>query len=177
MQPEGAEMGVALVAALSIAAASFAGAPQADVPSPDEVCTLLTSKQVVTVMGAKPFGRPTPDEHGCTWETDPAKRVKGGAYRYVFLEVKTLEDATDGYPDYRSALEDGTREIRPITGLGDRAYTGKTVLIPAGTIDSLNAAKGDTVVELNWQAATPVKRGSARYRQILKIERALLADV
>jgi hypothetical protein len=170
-------MGVALVAALSIAAASFGGAPHAGVPSPDEVCELLTTKQVVTIMGAKPFGKPTPDAQGCTWETDPAKRLEGGKYRYVFLEVKSLEDATSGYPDYRSALEEGTREIRPISGLGDQAYTGKTVLIPNGTIDSLNAAKGDTVVELNWQAAKPVKRGSERYGQIVKIERGLVADV
>jgi hypothetical protein len=169
-------MGVAIVAALSIAAASFAGAPQAGVPSPDEVCKLLTSKQVVTTMGAKPFGKATPDEHGCTWETDPVERQKG-KYSYVFLEVKSLEEATSGYPDYRSALEEGTREIRAIKGLGDRAYTGKTVLIPNGTIDSFNAAKGDTVVELNWQSAKPVKRGSERYRQILKIARGVVADV
>jgi hypothetical protein len=169
-------MGVALVAALTVAAASFAGAPQAAVPSPDEVCKLLTSKQVVTIMGAKPFGKPTADEHGCSWESDPSKRLEG-KYRYVFLEVKSLEDAMSGYPNYRSALEEGTREIRPVTGLGDQAFTGKTVLIPTGTIDSINAAKGDIVVELNWQAAKPVKRGSAQYRQIVKIERGLLADV
>ena len=169
-------MGVAVVAALSIAASSFAGGAHTGVPTPDEVCKMLTSKQVVTIMGAKPFGRPTPDEQGCTWESDPSKRLEG-TYRYVFLEVKSLDEATSGYPDYRSALEEGTREIRPISGLGDLAYTGKTVLIPNGTVDSLNAAKGDTVVELNWQAAKPVKRGSARYRQIVKIQRGLLADV
>jgi hypothetical protein len=170
-------MGVALAAALSIAVASFSGAPHAGAPSPDEVCELLTNKQVVTIMAAKPFGKPTPDEHGCTWETDPTKRIEEGKYSYVFLEMKSLEETTSGYPDYRSALEEGTREIRAVTGLGDKAYTGKTVLSPSGTIDSLNAAKGDTVVELNWQSAKPVKRGSARYRQIVKIERGLLADV
>jgi hypothetical protein len=170
-------MGVALVGAVSIAAASFAGAPQGGLPSPDEVCKLLTTKQVVTIMGAKPFGRPTPDEHGCTWETDPVKRVEEGKYRYVFLEVKSLEETTSGYPNYRSALESGTRLIRRIKGLGDEAYTGKTVLIRSGTIDSVNVAKDDTVVELNWQAANPVKNGSARYRQILKIVRGVLADV
>lgn len=170
-------MGVALVAAVSIAAASFAGVPQAGLPSPDEVCELLTTKQVVTIMGAKPFGQPTPDEHGCTWETDPVKRVEEGKYRYVFLEVKSLAETTSGYPDYRSQLESGTREIRPLKGVGDEAYTGKTVLIPARTIDSVNAIEGDAVVELNWQAAKPVKRGSARYRQIIKIFRGVLADV
>jgi hypothetical protein len=169
-------MGVALVTAMSIAVASFAGAAQSGAPSPDDVCKMLTKKQVVAIMAAKPVGPPTPDEHGCSWESDPAKRVKG-EYRYVFLEVKSLEDATSGYPDYRSALEEGTREIRAIKGLGDRAYTGKTVLIPNGTIDSFNAAKGDTVVELNWQSAKPVKRGSERYRQILKIARGVVADV
>jgi hypothetical protein len=168
-------MGVALVAALSIAAVSFAGVPQAGVPSPDEVCKLLTTKQVVTIMGAKPFGRPTPDEQGCGWETDPTKRLEG--YRYVVLEVKSLEEATRGYADYRSALEASTREIRRIKGVGDQAFTGKTVLIAAGTIDSVNAVKGDVVVELGWQTAKPVKPGSARYRQILKIVRGLLAEV
>jgi hypothetical protein len=170
-------MGFALVAALSIPVASFAGAPEVGVPSPDEVCKLLTTKQVVTIMSDKPFGRPHTDEQGCSWDTDPVKRVEERKYRYVFLEVKSREDAIDGYLDYRSALESGTREIRPIKGIGDEAYTGKTVLIPAGTIDSINVAKGDTVVELNWQAAKSVKRGSARYRQIVKIVRGVLADV
>jgi hypothetical protein len=168
-------MGVALFAALSIVAASIAGAPQVGVPSPDEVCKMLTTKQVVTIMADKPFGPPRPDEHGCTWETDPVERVEEGRYRYVFLEVKSREDATDGYPDYRSALESGTRQIRSIKGIGDEAYTGKTVLIPRGTIDSVNVAKGDTVVELNWQSGKPVKPGSARYRQIIKIVRGVLA--
>jgi hypothetical protein len=170
-------MAVALIAALSVAAASFAGALQVGVPSPDEVCKMLTTKQVVTVMADKPFGQPRPEEHGCTWETDPVERVDEGTYRYVFLEVKSLEEAMDGYPDFRSALESGTREIRPINGIGDEAYTGKTVLIPDGTIDSVNVAEGDTVVELNWQGAKPVKPGSTRYRQILKIVRGVLTDV
>lgn len=170
-------MGIALVAALSIAAASFAGAPDVGVPSPDEVCKMLTTKQVVAIMADKPFGGPRTDEHGCTWETDPVERVEQGTYRYVFLEVKSPEEATGGHPNYRSRLESGTREIRPITGVGDEAYTGKTVLIPDGTIDSVNVMKGDTVVELNWQSAKPVKRGSARYRQIVRIVRGVLADV
>jgi hypothetical protein len=170
-------MGVALVAALSVAAASFAGAPPVGVPSPDDVCKMLTTRQVVTIMADKPFGRPRPDEQGCTWDTDPVKRVDEGRYRYVFLEVKSREEATDGYPDHRSALESGTRQIRPIKGIGDEAYTGKTVLTADGTIDSVNVVKGDTVVELNWQAAKPVKPGSARYRQILKIVRGVLTEV
>jgi hypothetical protein len=170
-------MGVALIAALTITAASFVGAPEVGVPSPDDVCKMLKTKQVVTIMADKPFGEPRPDEHGCTWETDPVERVEQGKYRYVFLEVKSLEQATDGYPDYRTALESGTREIRPVNGVGDEAYAGKTVLIPDGTIDSVNVVNGDTVVELNWQAARPVKRGSARYRQIIKIVRGTLAEV
>jgi hypothetical protein len=169
-------MGLALVAVLSIAAASFAGAAPTGGPSPEDQCELLTSKQVVTIMGAKPVGEPTPDEAGCTWETDPAKRLEGN-YSYVFLEVKSLDEATSGYPDYRSALESGTREILPIRGLGDQAFTGKTVLIPSGTVDSVNAVKDDTVVELNWQSEKPVKRGSDRYRKIVKIVRGLFDDV
>ena len=127
-------------------------------------------------MGVKPFGSPVPDDAGCSWETDPINRDD---YSYVFLEVKSLDEATEGYPDYRTARDaaGSSEAIEPLDGLGDEAYTGKTVLVPEGTIDSLYAVTGDTVVELSWQSRKPVAVDSAHYDKIVKIMRGLLEEV
>jgi len=139
-------------------------------------CDLLTKKQVRTIMGVKPFGSPIPDNGGCSWETDPLERA---TYNYVFLEVKSLDEATEGYPDYETARDAaGTSElIEPLDGLGDEAYTGKTVLVAEGAIDSIYAVTGDTVVELNWQSRQPVRVDSRLYDKVVKIMRGLLDEV
>ena len=126
-------------------------------------------------MGVKPFGPPRPDNGGCSWETDPLERER---YAYVFLEVKSLDEATEGYPDYETARDAaGSSElIEPLDGLGDEAYTGKTVLVAEGAIDSLYAVTGDTVVELSWQSREPVEVDSRLYDKVVKIMRGLLDD-
>lgn len=67
--------------------------------------------------------------------------------------------------------------IGPLDGLGDEAYTGKTVLVAEGAIDSLYAVAGDTVVELNWQSRQPVRVDSRLYDKVVKIRRGLLDEV
>ncbi|MGH9050937.1 MAG: hypothetical protein ACRDY4_14510 [Acidimicrobiia bacterium] len=155
------------IASLALATPAGAGG--------DDPCDRLSKKQVRTIMGARPFGAPLPEDDGCSWETDPVDRDN---YRYVLLEVKSLDDATEGYPDYRTARDaaGSSEAIEPIDGLGDEAYTGKTVLVPEGAIDSLYAVTGDTVVELSWQSRKPVRIDSKHYDKIVKIMRGLLEE-
>ena len=154
----------------SLALAAPVGASGAD------PCDLLSKKQARAIMGVKPFGSASPDNEGCSWETDPVERE---SYYYVFLEVKSLDEATEGYPDYETARDaaGSSEAIEPLDGLGDEAYTGKTVLVPEGAIDSLYAVTGDTVVELSWQSRRPVAVDSAHYDKIVKIMRGLLDEV
>ncbi len=160
-----------LVAAMGAAAIPAA----AGVPDPDEVCDLLTDKQVKTIMGAKPFGSPIIEDEGCSWQSDPSNRAK---YRYVNLAVIPLDDAIDGYPDYGTALDEGTTTlVTPVDDLGDEAYSTKSVLIPEGTLDGLNAVTGDTVVELRWQSKKPVEVDSKRYDNIVTIFDGVLDEV
>jgi hypothetical protein len=164
-----------LIAALTIATAAPALARGGDVPDPDEVCDLLTNKQVKTIMGAKPVGGPITADEGCSWETDPLDRAN---YRYVVLEVIPLADAIEGYPDYGTALDEGTTTlVTPVEGLGDEAYSTKSVLIAEGTIDGLNAVTGDVVVELSWQTSKPVEVDSSRYDKVVKILDGVLDEV
>jgi hypothetical protein len=153
-----------------LALAAPAGAGGAD------PCDLLSKKQVRAIMGVKPFGSPIPDNGGCSWETDPVEREN---YSYVFLEVKSLDEATEGYPDYRTARDaaGSSEAIEPLDGLGDEAYTGKTVLVSEGAIDSLYAVTDDTVVELSWQARKPVRVDSKRYDKVVGIMHGLLDEV
>lgn len=147
----------------------------AGVPDPEDVCDLLTNKQVKTIMGAKPYSRGSPGEEGCGWETDPYER---STYRYVVLEVITLDEAIEGYADYGTALEEGTTTlVTPVEGLGDEAFSTKSVLIAEGTIDGLNAVTGDVVVELSWQTSKPVEVDSSRFDRIVKILDGVLDEV
>jgi hypothetical protein len=162
-------------AALAGVAAVTAIPAGAGVPSPDEVCDLLTNKQAKTIMGAKPVGGPITADDGCSWETDPLDRTN---YRYVVLEVIPLDEAIAGYPDYGTALDEGTTTlVTPVDGLGDEAYSTKSVLIAEGTIDGLHAVTGDVVVALNWQTSKPVEVDSSRYDRVVKILDGVLDEV
>jgi hypothetical protein len=166
---------VLIALTLAALAAATAFPARAGVPEPDEVCDLLTNKQVKTIMGAKPFGDPIPGDEGCNWETDPYER---SSYRYVVVEVIPLDEAIEGYPDYGTALDEGTTTlVTPIEGVGDEAYSTKSVLIAEGTIDGLNAVTGDLVVELSWQTSKPVEVDSSRYDKVVAIFERVLDGV
>ena len=138
----------------------------------DEPCAVLTGAEVTEIMGAEPFepdGTPGDEEGVCDWETDPVDRE---TYFYVTLQVESLDSATEGYPDLRTAIDESTNvEIIDVESLGDEAYATKTPLADAGTVDGLVVAVGDTVLDLGWQAQEPVVRDTPRFEDVLDIAR------
>jgi hypothetical protein len=162
--------------ALAVTACSDDGDGSAGGDGIDDPCALLTDEEVTEIMGAEPFapGSTPVDEEGvCNWETDPVDRDN---YFYVTLRVESLEDATEGYPHLRTAIDEGTNvEIIDIDGIGDEAYATKNPLSGAGTIDGITMALGDTVLDIGWQSQVPVERDSARSEHVLDIAQKALS--
>ena len=154
-------------------AVAFASRGSNRVPMGDDICKLLTKKQV-RVISIAPVGSPFPSDDNCIWQTRPTES------RPVFsvqLTVVSLDDATEGYPDYLTALEEGTTaEYAPVSGLGDEAYTVKSVVAPAASLDGLNVVNDNVVLELQW-TSRPVKLESRRYDAIVKSMRKALDKV
>jgi hypothetical protein len=149
-------------------------APAFAVPRGDDICKLLTKKQVVRAMSLAPVGSPIPSDDQCVWQTRP---TKGRPIATVQLTAESLDDATKRYPDYLTSLQEGTTaEYSPVSGLGDEAYAVRSVVTPAGTADGLNAVKDDVVLELQW-TSKPAKVGSRRYEAIVASMRKALGKL
>jgi hypothetical protein len=155
---------------------AFASPVSGGVPRGDDICKLLTKKQVVRVLGRGQgrIGSPIPSDDACIWQTRP---TKGRPVATVQLSAESLDDATEGYPDYLTALEEGTTaEYSPVSGLGDEAYAVRSVVTPGGSADGLNLVKDDVVLELEWTSEA-AKTGSRRYDAIVASMRKALAKL
>jgi hypothetical protein len=173
--PAGRIIDALLVVALVLATAcdggsngdSSSGADSTD--ADDGPCQLLTADEVTEIMGVEPLGPGAPDADVCNWETDPTDREN---YFYVFVEVESLDDATEGYPDYRTALDESTNvEIIEVDGLSDEAYATKSPLLDAGEVDGLDIVSGECVLHIGFQSREPVVRDTARFDDLLDIGR------
>ncbi len=151
---------------------SGGGSSSGDGGGTDDPCSLLTDDEVAEIMGVEPFtpgGTPGDEEGVCNWESDPTDREN---YLYVTLQVEPLADATEGYPDLRTAIDESTNvEIIDVDGLGDEAYATKSPLLNAGEVDGLDIAVGDTVLHVGWQPQEPVVRDTPRFDDVLDIAR------
>jgi hypothetical protein len=163
----------ALLVALALLAAcgdGGGGGESSNAGGADDPCALLTADEVTEIMAAEPFdpgGVPGDEEGVCNWETDPNAREN---YFYLTLQVETLDDATEGYPDLRTAIDERTNvEIIDVDGLGDEAYATKSPLADAGTVDGLWVAVDDTVLRIGWQSQEPVERDTPRFEDVLDI--------
>jgi hypothetical protein len=139
-------------------------------------CALLTGAEVTEIMAEQPLepdGTPGDEEGVCNWETDPVDREN---YFYVTVRFESLDEATDGYPDLRTAIDESTNvEIIDVDGIGNEAYATKTPLADAGTVDGITMALGDSVLALGWQSQSPVVRDTARFEHVLDIAQKALS--
>jgi hypothetical protein len=152
-------------------AGAFASVVPVQVPEDDEICKLLTKRQVVKILGVSGVGPPIPGDGECVWQRRPRR---GKPLVTARLTAESLDDATKGYPDYLTALQEGTTaEYSPVSELGDEAYAGRSVLAPAGSVDGLNVVEGSVVLELDW-TSKPAQVGSRRYDAIVSSLRKAL---
>ncbi|MGQ0803531.1 MAG: hypothetical protein ACT4PI_06690 [Actinomycetota bacterium] len=135
-------------------------------------CQLLTDDEVAELMGVEPIGPGAPEGDGCGWETD---RIDPDGYFYVFVEIESLDDATEGYPDLRTAIDESTNvEIIDVEGLGDEAYATKSPLRATGEVDGIDVATGQYVLHIGFQPKEPVVRDTPRFDRLIEItERAI----
>ena len=144
--------------------------------SASDPCALLTEAEVTEIMAAEPIepdGTPGDDAGVCEWGTDPLDREN---LFYVVVRVESLDDATEGYPDLRTAIDESTNvEIIDVDGIGDEAYATKNPLADGGTFDGITMALDDTVLDIGWQSQDPVERDSARAEHVLDIAQEALS--
>jgi hypothetical protein len=152
-------------------AGAFASVVSVQVPEGDDICKLLTKKQVVKILGVSGVGPAIPGNDECIWQRRP---TPGRPLVTARLTAESLDDATRGYPDYLTALQEGTTaEYSPVSELGDEAYAGRSVLAPADSVDGVNVVEGDVVLDLDW-TSKPAQVGSRRYDAIISSLRKAL---
>lgn len=165
-----------LFVALAIAVATGCDGDSDGDGGASDPCALLTGAEVTEIMAAEPVepdGTPGDEKGVCDWETDPLERE---TYFYMTLRVESLDAATEGYPDLRTAIDESTNvEIIDVDGLGNEAYATKTPLAEPDTVDGLTMALGDTVLDLGWQSQSPVVRDTARFEHVLDIAQKALS--
>ena len=161
---------VAVILLAGAGAPAFASRVSGEVPQGDDICKLLTKKQVRAISLA-PVGSPFPSDDECIWQTRP---TESRPLVSVQLTAQSLDDATEGYPDYFTALQEGTTaEYSPVSGLGDEAFVQRSVVAPTGSADGLNLVQDDVVLELEW-TSKPVRLDSRRYDTIVASMRTAL---
>jgi hypothetical protein len=131
-------------------------------------CTLLTSAQATTVMGADPVGGAFRDHGGCSWQTDPSDRAN---LAYVTIDVQPLKKLLGKkYPNVHTYLEKSTTVgIDTLPGVGDEAFSTYTALSGPGTSDGLTLRVGKNVLTIGSQRATPVANPSPEFDKIVAI--------
>jgi hypothetical protein len=162
-----------LVIATVVTAASAAATPRR--AKPVNECTLLTTAQAATIMGAEPYGRGAPDNGGCSWQTDPTDRAN---FRYVVVTVKGLAKYLGKYPDVRTFLDKSTTVgIDPLPGVGSEAYSTYSGLSGPGSSDGITVRVGKQVLSVSFQATDRVENPSPELDQIVQIVRKVVAKL
>jgi hypothetical protein len=164
---------VVLASALVVAVVSPAVARTARI---DE-CKLLTVAQAETIMGTEPFGGGSPDNGGCSWQTDPSDRASGLAYVTLKVDAarKVLADYDD---DLRTYLDESTNVgIDELPGVGDEAFSTYSPLSGPGTSDGLSVLVGDRLLRIGFQRAESVQNPSDELDQIVRIVKKAVAKV
>ena len=155
---------LAISVVVSLDTGAFASVARGQVPEGDDICKLLTKKQIVKISGVSGVGPPIEGDDECIWQRRPTRDKPLVTVR---LTAESLDDATKRYPDYLTALQEGTTaEYSPISELGDEAYAGRSVLTSAGSVDGVNVVEGSVVLELDW-TSKPAQVGSRRYDAIV----------
>lgn len=164
---------VAIVGVLAIGVLPAAGSRTRAV---DE-CKLLTDSQARTIMGTEPFGDGSPDNGGCSWETDPSDRANGYAYVTVKVEpAKKLLKRYDG--DLRTYLDESTNVgIDPLPGVGDEAFSTYSPLSGPGSADGITVLVGSRVLRIGFQPAERVENPSPALDRVVRIVKKVVAKV
>jgi hypothetical protein len=135
-------------------------------------CTLLTTAQATTVMGAEPAGSGYRDHGGCSWQTDPTDQAN---LAYVTLKVQPLKQLLGKYPDVRTYLDRSTTVgIDALRGVGDEAFSTHSALSGPGTSDGMTVRLGKRVLSIGFQRPTPVANPSPELDQIVTIVKGIV---
>lgn len=138
-------------------------------------CTLLTTAQAATIMGAKPDGPGAPDNEACSWQTDPYDRTN---LAFVTVEVQPLAKYRRGYPDVRTYLDESTTVgIDRLAGVGSEAYSTYSALSGPGSADGITVRVGKQVLSVGFQAADRVEKPSPEFDRIVRIVKKMVAKL
>ncbi|MCJ7437355.1 MAG: hypothetical protein MUP97_06290 [Acidimicrobiia bacterium] len=162
-----------LVLATVLTAASARAAPRR--PKRVNECTLLTTGQAGTIMGAEPYARGAPDGEACSWQTDPTDRAN---LRYVVVTVEGLAKYLGKHPDVRTFLDESTTVgIDPLPGVGSEAYSTYSALSGPGSSDGITVRVGKQVLSVGFQATDRVENPSPEFDQIVAIVQKMAAKL
>ncbi len=140
-------------------------------------CALLTETQAAKIMGTKPFSSGTPDNGGCSWETDPADRANGVAF--VTLKVEPAKQLLERYNgDLRTYLDQSTNVgIDLLPGVGDEAFSTYSPLSGPGSADGFTVLIGKQVLDVGVQPVERLENPSPEFDRVVKIVKKMVAKV
>lgn len=139
-------------------------------------CKLLTTKQAAVIMQTEPYSDGSPDNDGCSWETDPTDRANG--FAYVTVTVEALKAFLGSHPDVRTAIDESTNVgIDPLPGVGSEAYSTYSPLSGPGTADGFTVRVGKQVLEIGVRPVTSIENPSPELDQVVKIVKKMVAKV
>jgi hypothetical protein len=161
-----------ILAVSGLAAISTAGNAAAAI---DE-CKLLTNAQARAIMGTKPVGGATPDNGGCSWQSDPYDRAH---LAFVTLTVEPASKLLARYgDDLQTYLDESTNVgIDPLDGVGDEAFSTYSPLSGPGTADGISVRGGTRVVQLGFQPIASVKNPSPELDRVVRIVKQVVRKV
>jgi hypothetical protein len=139
-------------------------------------CKLLTNTQARAIMGTRPVGGATPDNGGCSWQSDPSDRAN---LTFVTLKVESASKLLARYDDdLGTYLDESTNVgIDPLDGVGDEAFSTYSPLSGPGTADGISVLVGTRVIEIGFQPVEPVRNPSPELDRVVRIVKQVVRKV
>ncbi len=166
---------IAATAVVALLVTTLAGAAAAK-PKGINECKLLTDAQAEAIMGVEPYGKPAPDNGGCSWQTDPYDRE---TIAYVTLKVEKAAPVLSDYGgDLRTYLDESTNVgIDELADVGDEAFTTYSPLSGPGTVDGVSVLVGKQLLQLGIRPVETVENPSAELDELVGIVKKVVAKV